>query len=350
MIRALVYTDLQATEGSERCFSDPAMPLQRYRVNLFYRRLHEIYKQLDCNALWDLGDTTDDRTAIPMPVLREIKTGIAPFKSEFNIKLTGNHEQYTRNTEIDNACLFDDVFAVVRGVKTFEFEEVAIVACSFPASQVQTMAQLESELLRHRRKPVIALGHLEIAGSRMKSGTSVVGMPGEVFERAHFALLGHIHLPQQIGSNVFYVGSPFQQNYGEAGEEKRLGLVTIDGDTAKLEWIALEGFPRYFKIPYQDFKEQFDPQSEDRYTVLLKSAEEATEFYQHPYSGRVYSEFAYDVMNSEVSVEQHRADWTLESAVDKWLKKQDPADRAVDVPVEELRQFGLQIVQSEILK
>jgi len=352
MIRALTYTDLQATEGPERCFSQPGLPLQRWRVDQFYQKLLQIYRELDCNALWDLGDTTDDRSAIPIPALRSVREGLIPFRGNpHNIKLTGNHEQYTRNTEIDNSCVFNDIFNVVKGVQVFEWEEVAIVACSYPASQVQMMEQIESQLLKYRKKPIIVLGHLEISGTKMKSGTSITGMPVELFAPSVITLLGHIHLPQQIGENIFYVGSPFQQDFGEAGEAKRLGLVTIDRNIISLDWIPLAGFPEYQTVSWPEFEQNFDPNSENRYKVKISSPDEAAAFYKHPHSARVYPDYDYQMMTTQLPGQEGvTKDWSLQAAIKRWVETCDPALKDIPITPEELVQFGLQVAEGEAIK
>lgn len=352
MIKILCYTDLQATDGNERCFNDPAMPLQRYRVDLFYKKLLEVYKKLGCSALWDLGDTTDDRSAIPLPTLGSVRVGLQPFgKSPFNIKLTGNHEQYTRNTEIDNRYLFNDMFNVVDGVQAFEIEDIVVIACSYPATQAQAAQAVESMILRHRRKPIVILGHLEISGTKMKSGTSLTGLPTELFDPAVVTLLGHIHIPQQLGLNIHYVGSPFQQDFGEAGEAKRLALVTIDGNAITLEWIALEGFPQYRYVTWPEFERMFDPASEDRYTVRIASPDEATAFYKHPYSARAYIEYDYSLMNTDLAGgEPIKKDWSLQATIERWVQVHDPADCNIAINPAELVQFGTQIAEEDLVK
>lgn len=352
MIRALLYGDLQATEGHERCFLNPAMPLQRYRVGLLYKKLLEIYHERGCNAIWDAGDTTDDRTAIPMPVLSLIANGIRPFAgSSWNIKATGNHEQYTRNTDIDNRHMFDQVFKVVDGIQAFEIEGVVVIAVSFPASQSACAEQLESLMLRYRNKPIIVFGHLEISGTKMKSGVSITGMPRELFDPAQMVLLGHIHLPQQLGDNIFYIGSPFQQDYGEAGETKRVGIVTIEGDSIQLEWVPLDGFPQYRRVSWNEFTECFDSQSEDRFTVTLTSPDEAAAFYKHPYSSRAIAEYSYNVLNPELPTQETAAkDWTLHAAVRRWVERKDPAKLNITSTPDDLLAFGLQIAEGELLR
>ena len=46
-MRLLVFSDLQATDGGEVCFQDPAKRLQDWRVNQFLRFLLRVYNGLD---------------------------------------------------------------------------------------------------------------------------------------------------------------------------------------------------------------------------------------------------------------------------------------------------------------
>jgi len=75
---ALVFSDLQAGEGSdsERLRANPAIPLQRWRVEQFYADLKTLYDRHGCKYLIDLGDTTDDRKSLPVPTIGAIMSGL----------------------------------------------------------------------------------------------------------------------------------------------------------------------------------------------------------------------------------------------------------------------------------
>jgi hypothetical protein len=44
-----------------------------------------------------LGDTTDDRQAIPIPTIHAVLKPLERFKGGHNIKLMGNHEQWLKS-------------------------------------------------------------------------------------------------------------------------------------------------------------------------------------------------------------------------------------------------------------
>ena len=66
--------------------------------------------------------------------------------------------------------------------------------------------------------PLVIAGHMGVSGSDL-SNQSILGqyVGRSVLESGGCPVfLGHIHKPQQIGSRIFYSGSPWPLNYGEA--------------------------------------------------------------------------------------------------------------------------------------
>jgi DNA repair exonuclease SbcCD nuclease subunit len=102
----------------------------------------------------------------------------------------------------------------------------------------------------------------------------------DLSDRVDLALLGHVHQPQSLTTYVHYVGSPFQQDYGEAGQGKRVGL--LDVDTLELRWLSLPSrYPRYLRLNLPEF-ENYTSLGEDRATVTLRNSDEARRFHAHP--------------------------------------------------------------------
>ena len=60
---------------------------------------------------------------------------------------------------------------------------------------------------------------------------------------AHYTALGHIHLPQPLpgkGVSGEYAGSLLELDFGEAGEEKRVVIVEIEGDRTVARTVAIQ--------------------------------------------------------------------------------------------------------------
>ncbi len=127
--------------------------------------------------------------------------------------------------------------------------------------------------------PIIAMGHLFAAGGKTIEGDGVrrlyIGTLAQVRtdifpESINYVALGHLHIPQMVGSSEFirYSGSPLPIGFGEAGQEKGVVLVEFSGVT-----------PTVKKIPTPVFQELITLRG-DLQTILhrieeMKSGESA---------------------------------------------------------------------------
>lgn len=301
-MRALVYADLQATEGNEKCFLQPEKALQAYRVEKFYADLKRVYDEYSCDCLFDLGDTTDDRTDIPIPTIEAVMAGLSQFPDNpWNTKLIGNHEQFLRNCTVHVGRLFERKFTVVDTTAVYtDIPGIALICAAYPASDESLTEWLRSVLTTDYGAPRVLLGHFQAIGSSMASGVSDTGIPKNVLKRFDLALLGHVHRPQTVIGNAHYVGSPFQQNYGEKQEAKRVGV--LDLKTLEIQWVPLPGYPEYRVRSYSEWLAEMQETEEHRYQVRITNQEEAEAFYAHPLADRVTPIFDY-ATQSEVAEE-----------------------------------------------
>lgn len=346
-MRALCYTDLQATEGHEKLFNDPTHYLQLWRVDKFFADLRRIYQEAHCDALWDLGDTTDDRSAIPVPAIDSICQNLSSFaEGQWNIKLIGNHEQYLRNTKVSVARLFSPYFTVVEQPVTFDYGRVRIACAPYPPTEEALSAFLRS---LDQSVPTILLGHFQLAGCFGHAGQLMTGVSLESIKWVKLGLLGHIHKPQSFGP-IHYVGSPFQQNWGESGEEKRVAIVDISEQTGKvsMEWVPLDGFPRYVEVDFQTFSETVTAESEDRFRVRLKSPQEAAAFYAHPLTTHGDPQYDFDTSACETvtDTEIEGDSWSPENVIRRYMERNKPADKGIAIPDDEMAGIGLQFLRS----
>lgn len=344
-MRVLIYSDLQATDGHEHCFNNPTESLQLWRVSRFFDELVRIYKLHNCQALFDLGDTTDDRTAIPVSVIDLLCDRLSFFTGEWNLKLVGNHEQLLRDTKVHAGKMLRQFFHVVDTVKAMKFGKVNILCVSYH-DDIQKIL----DFLRRQPKleKTILIGHFQVAGCQLSGGMAVTGVPQEALKHFTINLLGHIHKPQQLGSNIHYIGSPFQQNWGEAQEDKRVAILDITDQKAALEFVPLEGFPRYRTVGYQEFLDQVKENSEDRYKVVLNSLEETEKLYAHPLCNRCdEAVYAYDQVPDRTEGSDQPIPHSKEEILMRYMLKAPPSEAGVVLDSETLLQFGLSITQPQ---
>lgn len=304
-----------------------------------YSELKRIYDAYNCEALWDLGDTTDDRNAIPVPVIDSVCDCLEPFDGQWNIKLVGNHEQWLRSTKVHAGKMFRRYFDVVESTKVIRMENVNVLCVSYHDDSSAIV-----DFLRRcpRNVPTILLGHFQVVGCQMSSGIAATGVPLEEMKFAQISLLGHIHKPQEIGNRVHYVGSPFQQHWGETGEDKRVGILEIggpQGDT--LNWVPMTGFPRYLQVSFPQFIKLVEEKSEDRYKVVLKNIEETEQFYAHPLSNRADEAiYAYENQGAPETVAEDVAVRSKNDVMREYLRKNPPLNSGVALDEESMLQYG----------
>lgn len=90
--------------------------------------------------------------------------------------------------------------------------------------------------------------HAEVTGAVTNGRHTAAGRVGleQIARHCRACYVGHYHRRQRLGDRTWYLGSPFEHNFGEAGDPKGLALITPD--RAEPEWIPLEGFPRHHRV------------------------------------------------------------------------------------------------------
>jgi len=340
-MKLLVYADLQATDGDELCFTRPSITLQHHRVEKFFDDIAAIYTQHGCDGVVDLGDTTDDRSSIPMPTLEILGTGLAKLPEGSHWKLTGNHEQYLRDTSVNNRRLFAHQFKVVDQYRIQAMGDWTAFFVSYPADYTALTNWLVKELPRFRG-PKILFGHFQVEGAFYQNGTALTGVPQAVLKPFNLVLLGHIHIPQAVTAKIHYVGSPFQQDWGEAGQAKRVAIV--DTDQMAVEWVPLTGYPEYRLISFAEFTALVDDQSENRYRVTLSSHAESEQFFKHPLFHRVTAQYDYEETPPD-QVTQNE-DWSFEGICRRYLKTAPPKNVGLELTDDEMMDVAATVLKS----
>lgn len=335
-MRALVYADLQADIGSSSMRGNPAQNLQLWRCRRFFNQMAELCEKHDCACVWDLGDTTDNRTSIAIPVIDLITEGIRKLPDhEGNLKLIGNHEQFYRDPRLHSGSIYDTRFAVIETFKRVKVCDRYVACVSYPYNEAEVLKWIEA--LPDKEKTTL-LGHFQMKNARLDNGVSTSGIPLEAVRPFAQVLLGHVHRGQAMADNVHYVGSPFQQNWGEAGQEKRVGI--FDLQSLQVEWISLDGYPTHHEVSLAEMK-KIEP-AENFYRVMLQSKDEARAFYKGDLP--TYAIPVYNYSNAPAEVESDSsspAAWSPADCVRKWVEKTGIPDGFTE---EELIAAGVELL------
>ena len=107
--------------------------------------------------------------------------------------------------------------------------------------------------------PVIAMGHMFLKGGQVQPDDGVrslyvgtaVEIESSIFpEWLTYTALGHLHSPQKSGrENIRYSGSPLAMGFGEAGQNKAVYVLELDGkNLSGLREIRIPVFQRLERI------------------------------------------------------------------------------------------------------
>lgn len=176
----------------------------------------------------NLGDTFNTRGLVPTRCLdllyyyyqRWSEAGIQ------QIILVGNHDQEDQGGTMHPFR----VFGALPGVKvidqpTLVREFGALRNVYFFPYMAEVTEYHIAEAQRTGAKVLFA--HWGIRGARRNdANVDAEGVPLEWLRGFTQVYSGHYHLPQEFG-NVLYVGSPMEQDFGEAGQQK--GVLLLDG-------------------------------------------------------------------------------------------------------------------------
>lgn len=345
-MNVLIYSDMQATEGHHRLRSNPEIPLQRWRVEKAYEQMAEIADEYRCEAVFDLGDTTDDRQAIPIPTLQVLERGLNRLVSSrrsLSIKLIGNHEQALRSPTINSGSISRPFFGhVVETVKTISFQTCRVIAASYHDSSAEMVHGIEYELSRMSgESEVILVAHASIIGHSTGHSTLEEGIPRDLLSQFKMAFLGHIHTGGQICQNAWYVGSPFQQDFGEDGPEEK-GVIILDLKTFKFTRVPLRGFPRYRRITVDEMA-WIDPSTEDRIRIDVPTVQKAQEFYSDRNSSIAEPIFTAVTTPVPSQSSSDRLD-DLESCMRAYLESNPPESKGLMTNSSDMLAYGMELV------
>jgi len=195
--------------------------------------IHKTCIEQDIKTVFFLGDFFHTRDKLYTMVMSKAIRKMDIF-SKSNIEiimLVGNHDLPLKNTtKHHNLSMFLNQFKIVDGPCVWEGNKANIYMLPYIESIDKTKWALqEIEKLREKNKVNMLFGHFDIFSAKMGNTVSLspFGLkPDQLSKNWDYVISGHYHSYQKIRQNVWYVGSPLQQNFGEVGQTK--GIIIYD--------------------------------------------------------------------------------------------------------------------------
>jgi|GEM_PF-2930501 len=256
LIRALMTADLHIDDYGDPTMSNPKGKFAE-RIDV----LADIISYAVSNAIgtiFVLGDFLHSRTKISIPVLHIVGDIIKDCIEEYGVKfviLKGNHDSYLKDENFHSLSNLPLCRVIDR---VTAFSDLNIVAIPYGCEK--------SEVIDSKNKVfdanVLILMHTEFLGAInneykvMKSDMDPKRFTGETG-----VISGHYHTPQFVTENVFYLGAPIQQNFGERNNKPCFYDCLLYKDRILLKPI-LTDTPKYFYLDYDEIYNKdrdFDP-------------------------------------------------------------------------------------------
>lgn len=215
-----------------------------HEINLSYAKwLKQTLNEKNIKDIIILGDVLDNRNEVLVTTLHVLYK-FFEILEDFNIVIIiGNHDcYYSRRSEIHSLGTLSNwpnITVFSGGPVTINQFGKFLTFCPWNVS------------LDDIPKSDIIFGHFEINTFKM-NGNYICehGIDSqELLKKAPLIISGHFHRTEERNykeGKILYVGSPFEQNWGEAGDPKGIYILNIEDN--KLEFITNTKSPRHIKI------------------------------------------------------------------------------------------------------
>jgi DNA repair exonuclease SbcCD nuclease subunit len=217
----IIFSDIQYYKNTTKSVPHPeyitswlATQIRITKEIFNYAREHGI------KTVFHNGDLFEEKNRIPIDLYNIIWDLYKDLSKEFDIVFnTGNHDMYSLSNESGKKSAlkpFSDIVTVVTESKEFYYNDIYLRV--LPYGQVPNNIGLSP---KDKNNLNILLTHDDI--SELSYGTNQFQPPTplkwQLFGDWNYVFNGHIHKPQCI-HNIYNIGSPMIQDWGEADEHK----------------------------------------------------------------------------------------------------------------------------------
>lgn len=206
----------------------------------------EIYNQNGINEILIPGDIFHNRNEISVNTLSTAKQFFDIFK-DFHIYIsTGNHDCYYKDrSDVNSVSLFDGWNNITVIDKMPHIFEVA------RSTKTLAMVPWGTDIKNIPGDMDYCVGHFEIKSFKMNNHSVCDhGMTSdELLKKSKYIITGHFHKKtHRIYENgeILYLGSPYQQNFGDVEEERGIYIFNLEEGTFK--FIENKISPKHIKL------------------------------------------------------------------------------------------------------
>lgn len=205
------------------------------------RRVGEIAREHNATIAF-LGDWWDRRGVLDVRHVDAIQNEIAKWGPA--IIIPGNHDHVSIDGSVHGVRIFEGYTHIEIATRPIYDHDAR---CAFlpwredPAAQAALISDLDGA-------GWTIFGHFEIQGAKTNHHHVAPGRvtTALIESKARALYAGHYHKRQQLGACSWYVGSPFEQTFGEMGDPHGCAVVTVG--TPEPAWINFDELPKHVRV------------------------------------------------------------------------------------------------------
>lgn len=225
-------------------------------LNTIKNEMIPYLKKHNIKDIYFLGDLFDNRNNINVKIKSDVYDLFDVDLKDFNVTcIRGNHDQFYRtSTDVHSLKMFKK-FSNVEVIEDIELKEVDGKKFLFVPWQVD-YEEFKKKVTHQNIHCDVCFGHFDINECYMNKLSALTheGLNPELFFNNYtLTLSGHFHLRstyQMGGSNIVYVGTPYELNRNDKNEPK--GFCILDTETLEYEFIDTVKYLKFKDITYPE--------------------------------------------------------------------------------------------------
>lgn len=214
------------------------------------------------------GDLWHQRASLSVRQLDAVLNVIASWPQA--VMLPGNHDQVSRDGSVHAMNVFASFPHIAVATEPLIDPDSRIAFIPWreePEEQERIVASLDGTgwtVFAHAEVEGATTNHSHTAPGRVKLSTI------ESVCRAFYA--GHYHKRQKLGTRTWYLGSPFEMDFGEMDSPKGVALIT--NDSIEPVFLDIDDFPKHVRVLWPDEREKLaKAREQDIVEVIMSHAD-----------------------------------------------------------------------------
>ena len=212
----------------------------------------DVFSQVDNLAqkyqvpIFHLGDVFTSRKSQTLSVMNALRDNLNKFLS-VTYMIPGNHDKVDLRSETSYLDFFSrgPYIRIVRDFDHVFFDKTHFWLLPYfkEDEYIERLKKINFEKKKGERH--FLLTHVGIEGVKNNDNSIVINnIRQTLFDKFDIVFIGHYHNSSELGTNIQYIGSAYQNNFGETSYDKGFTLIYNDGTYTRIK----SSFPQYNSI------------------------------------------------------------------------------------------------------